>query len=44
MRLAHERKAAHVNDRTAKRISTATSLRDAACARESIRSLLPEGR
>ena len=44
MWLADEREASHVNDRNADCNSTATKLRAAACARESIRSLLPEGR
>jgi hypothetical protein len=43
-RLADERKVSHVYDRNANRNSISTKLRAAACARESIRSLLPEGR
>jgi hypothetical protein len=43
-RLADERKVSHVYDRNANRNSISTSLRAAACARVSIRSLLLEGR
>lgn len=43
-RLADERKVSHVYDRNANRNSISTKLRAAACARETIRSLLPEGR
>ena len=45
MRLAGERKVLlKVRVRNADRKSVSNSLRAAACARESIRSLLPEGR
>jgi hypothetical protein len=43
-RLADERKVSHVYDRNANRNSISISLRAAACARVSIRSLLLEGR
>jgi hypothetical protein len=43
-RLADERKVSHVHHRNAKRDSISTKLRAAAYARESVRSLLPEGR
>jgi hypothetical protein len=39
-----ERGISHVIDRNAKRNTFTASLRAAACARESVRSLLPEGR
>jgi hypothetical protein len=44
MRLADEREASHVIDRNTEGNFTATTLRAAACARVSVRSLLPEGR
>jgi hypothetical protein len=43
-RLADERKVSQVHDRNANRNSISISLRAAACARVSIRSLLLEGR
>lgn len=43
-RLADEGKASHVSDRNAKRNSIAVKFRAAAYARESVRSLLLEGR
>ena len=43
-RLADERKVSHVFHRNAKRSSDFIQFRAAAYARESVRSLLPEGR